>query len=140
MAIANLVDSFYKLSISTDGTKFNKIEHLQKCDVPSEEQVLDEVTSTEDHRTVKARVNFKEDGEVEFEYVLDPQDETHRMIQTTFDTGAEATFKLEFINVPSESRQFKGIIAKLTTNAEDTKKKIRKSGTITITSDVTKVA
>lgn len=140
MAVANLVDSFYKLSISTNGTKFDKIEHLQKCDVPSEELVLDDVTSTTDTRTVKARVNFKEDNEIEFEYVLDPQDEVHKAVQSAFDAGTECTFKLEFVHASSESRQFKGIIAKLTTSNDDTKKKIRKTGTITITGDVTKVA
>ena len=138
--VANLKDGFYTLSFSTNGTKWDKVEHLQKCGVPSEKKVLDEVTATDDNRVVKAPVNFFEEGEVEFEYVLDPDDLTHKALQTAYSSGAECHFKLEFKHAPSESRQFKGIIADLTTDNEDTKKKIRKQATITITGEVLPVA
>lgn len=137
--VANLKDSFYTLSVSTNGTKFDKIEHLQKCGVPAEEKVMDEVTATDDNRTINAPVNFFESGEVEFEIVLDPSDTVHQSLQTAFDNNTELTFKLEFAQAPKESRQFKGIISKYTTDNEDTKKKLRKMGTISITSAVTKL-
>lgn len=57
--VANLVDSFYQLFVSTDGEDFKKVEHLTKCSVPSDEKVLDDVTATDDKRTIKAVVDFK---------------------------------------------------------------------------------
>ncbi|OOS04372.1 hypothetical protein SAMN02745664_12434 [Moraxella cuniculi DSM 21768] len=137
--VANLKDSFYQLLVSTDGSQFKKIEHLQKAGVPSEEKVMDEVTSTDDNRTIKAPINFFEEGEVEFEIVLDPQDTVHQSLQTAFDAGTELHWRLTFTHAPAESRQFTGIISKYTTDNEDTKKKLRKQGTISITGAVTKV-
>lgn len=137
--VANLLDSFYTLSVSADGRTFKKVEHLQKCGVPTEEKVMDEVTASDDKRTVKAVVDFKEESEIEFEMVHEPQDEGQTIINTAFKSGAELTFKLEFVKATSESRQFKGIISKLTLDNEDTKKKLRKTGTISITGDVTEI-
>lgn len=98
---------------------------------------MDEVTATDDKRTVKAVVDFKEESEIEFELVHEPQDEGQTIINTAFKSGVELTFKLEFVKATSESRQFKGIISKLALDNEDTKKKLRKTGTISITGDVT---
>lgn len=138
-SIENLVDSFYTLHVSTDGAQFNKIPHLTSCSAPSEAKVLDDVTATDDNRTVNAPVNFRENGELDFEYVLNPDDETHQALQTAFDEGKELTFQIKYTKAQSESRQFKAIIAELTTNHEDTKKKLRKTGKLTITGDVTKI-
>ena len=138
--VENLVDSFYTLHVSATGTDYKKVEHLQKCDQPSEENVLDEVTATDDHRTVKAVVKFKEDSELEFEFILDPKDTTHQLIQKNFEDGKELHWQYKYTEAPSESRQFKGMISKLTTDSSDIKKKLRKTGTITITGDVTKIA
>lgn len=137
--VANLLDSFYTLSVSSDGQTFKKVEHLQKCGVPTEEKVMDEVTATDDRRTVKAVIDFKEESEIEFELVHEPQDEGQTIINAAFKSGAELTFKLEFAKAASESRQFKGIISKLSLDNEDTKKKLRKTGTISITGDVTEI-
>lgn len=137
--VANLLDSFYILSVSSDGRTFKKVEHLQKCGVPTEEKVMDEVTATDDRRTVKAVVDFKEESEIEFEFVHEPQDEGQKLINNAFTAGSELTFKLEFVQAASESRQFKGIISKLSLDNEDTKKKLRKTGTISITGDVTPI-
>lgn len=140
MSAENTKDSFYQLYVSADGTpsSFKKVERLTKCGVPSEAKVLDEVTATDDRRTVKVPVDFKEESELEFEYVLLPDDVTHKLIQSSFETGKELTFQLKFVEATSESRQFKGIISELTTDAEDTKKKLRKKGKISITADTTK--
>lgn len=137
--VANLLDGFYTLSVSSDGQTFKKVEHLQKCAVPTEEKVMDEVTATDDRRTVKAVVDFKEESEIEFEFVHEPDDEGQKIINTAFKSGAELTFKMEFTKAASESRQFKGIISKLSLDNEDTKKKLRKTGTISITGDVTEI-
>lgn len=140
MSAENTKDSFYQLFVSADGqaSTFKKVAHLTSCGVPSEAKVLDEITATDDRRTVKAPVDFKEESELEFEYVLLPDDTTHQLIQSSFDSGSELVFQLKFVEAPSESRQFKGVISELTTNAEDTKKKLRKKGKISITGDVTK--
>lgn len=137
--VANLLDSFYTLSVSTTEDDFKKVEHLQKCAVPTEEKVMDEVTATDDKRTVKAVVDFKEESEIEFEFVHEPNDEGQKIINTAFESGTELNFKLEFVKATSEGRKFKGIISKLTLDNEDTKKKLRKTGTISITGDVGKI-
>lgn len=140
MSAENTKDSFYQLFVSATGAaqSFKKIERLNSCGVPSEAKVLDEITSTDDRRTIKVPVDFKEESEIEFEYVLLPDDVTHQLLQTSFDGGKELTFQLKFIEAVSESRQFKGIISELTTDAEDTKKKLRKKGKISITGEITK--
>lgn len=140
MSIANTKDGFYQLHISTTGVSgtFYKVERLIKCSVPSDVKALDDITATDDKRIVKVPVAFKEDSEIEFEYVLLPEDTAHQMIQSSYDAGTQLTFQIRFTEVASESRQFQGIISELTTDAQDTKKKLRKTGKITITSDVIK--
>lgn len=139
-SVENTKDSFYQLFVSANGqaSSFKKVERLTKCGVPMEAKVLDEITATDDRRTVKAAVDFREDSELEFEYVLLPDDTTHQLLQSSFEGGKELTFQIKFLAASSESRQFKGIISELTTDAEDTKKKIRKKGKITITGEVIK--
>lgn len=140
MSAENTKDSFYQLWVSETGTSgtFKKINRLTKAVPPNEAKVLDDITATDDRRTVKAAVDFKEESEIELEYALLPDDETHQLIQTSFDTGKELYFQYKFVEVPTESREFKGMIAELTTDAEDTKKKLRKKGKITITGEVKK--
>lgn len=135
MAVENLVDAYYTLSVSTDSTTFNKIKHLQMCEPPVSEKMLDEVTATDDKRTVKAVVDFAEDSEIEFEYVLDPTDAQHTALQTAYDANTELTWQFKFVNASALSREFKGMISKLTPETDDTKKKIRMKGTITITNE-----
>lgn len=133
-------DSFYQLLVSSTGasSSFKKLERLLKCGVPSEAKVLDDITETDDRRQINAVVDFKENSEIELEYVLLPEDTVHQLMQTAFESGDEVYFQIKFIEAASESRQFKGIISELTTDAEDTKKKLRKKGKIVITGDVTK--
>lgn len=140
MSAENTKDAFYQLWVSADGQSgtFKKVERLTSCGVPSEAKVLDDITATDDRRTVNAVVDFREESEIEFEFALLPDDTTHQLIQTSSETGKELYFQLKFIEAPSESRQFKGLIAELTTDAEDTKKKLRKKGKITITGEVKK--
>lgn len=140
MAVANLADGFYSLHVKTTPSgQFAKIDHLQKCDPPTEEKVRDEVTATDDTQKIEVTVNFKEFSEIEFEYVLDSKNATHTALQKAYDDDAEVEFQFKFTHVPSENRQFKGKISKLTVDGDDPKKKLRKKGTITITGDVTKI-
>lgn len=137
MAVDNLVDAYYTLHVSTDGSTFEKVEYLQKCDPVVEEKTLDEVTPTDAKRTVKAVVDFTEDSEIDFEFVLDPADVQHLAIQAAYDDNTELTWQFKFTNAPTLSREFKGMVSKLTPSTDDTKKKIRMQGTITITSEPT---
>lgn len=137
--VANLVDSFYQLFVSTDGEDFKKVEHLTKCSVPSDEKVLDDVTATDDKRTIKAVVDFKEESEIEFEFVVDPEDAAQKLVQKAFDDGSGLHFQLKFVKASSESRKFTGLISKLSVDNEDTKRKLRKTATIAITGDVSKI-
>lgn len=111
---------------------FKKVERLLKCDPPNEAK------TTDDRRQVNAVVDFKEGSELEFEYVFLQGDTTHALLQTNFESGAEMIFQIRFAEAPSESRQFKGVIKELTTDASDPKKKLRKKGKISMTSDATK--
>lgn len=140
MSAENAKDSFYQLFVSANGQaqSFKKVILLQKCGVPSEAKVLDDITATDDRREIKVPVDFKEGSEIDFEYVLDPADTTHQLLQTSFEGAKELVFQLKFVEVPTESRQFKGIISELTTDNDDTKKKLRKKGKISITGEVTK--
>lgn len=137
--VENTKDSFYQLFVSSTGasSSFKKLERLLKCGVPSEAKTLDDITATDDRRQINAVVDFKENSEIELEYVLLPNDTVHQLMQTAFESGDEVHFQIKFVEA-TESRQFKGIISELTTDAEDTKKKIRKKGKIVITGEVTK--
>lgn len=139
MAVENLVDSFYQLLVSSTESEFKKVKHLQKCEPPTSEKTLDDVTATDDTRTVKAVVNFTEDSEIEFEFVLDPADEQHLLIQSAYEDDTELNWQYKLVKATGLSRQFKGMVSKLTPNTDDNKKKVRMTGTITITSDPTKV-
>lgn len=139
MAVANLVDGFYSVHVSKTGTDFKKVGHLQKFAFPTEQKVLDDVTSTDDTRQIQAVVGFKENGELDFEYVIDPTDEGQALIQAAFEAGSELSFQVKFVNLASENRTFKGLVAELSVDNDDTKKKLRKKGKITTTTDTTKI-
>ena len=137
MAVENLVDAYYTLNVSTEGATFTKVKHLISCEPPPSEKKLDDVTTTDDKRTVKAVVDFTEDSEIDFEYALNQEDPTHLAIQAAYDANTELEWQFKFVNAPTLSRQFKGIVSKLTPQTDDTKKKIRMMSTITITSEPT---
>lgn len=134
---ANLADSFYTAHYSIDGRVFKKIPALQSADVPSEERVLDEVTTTDSKRKIEVPVDFVESGEWKFEYAYEEGNADHTALQKAYDDKTELTFQLKFPTAASLNRQFKGIISGLTTKAEG-KKKIRKEATVSITSDLLK--
>ncbi len=138
MAVANLVDSFYTVHVSKSDSDFKKIGHLQEFGLPNDQKTLDDVTATDDTRQIQAVVGFKENGELEFEYVIEPNDEGQKLIQSAFDDGNELTFQVKFVNLASENRQFKGLVAELSVDNSDTKKKLRKKGKITTTTDISK--
>lgn len=144
MSVDKTKDSFYTLYVANATTPapqasaFKKVERLLKCGMPNEAKTTDDITATDDRRQVNAVVDFKEGAELDFEYVLLQGDATHALLQTNFESGVEMIFQIRFAEMPTESRQFKGIISELTTDADDTKKKLRKKGKIVMTSDSTK--
>lgn len=137
MAVENLVDAYYTLNVSEAGTTFAKTKHLLSCEPPTSEKTLDNVTATDDKRTVKAVVDFTEDSEIDFEFALDPDNTEHLLIQAAYADNTELTWQFKFTNAPTLSREFKGMVSKLTPQTDDTKKKIRMMGTITITNEPT---
>ena len=141
MSVANLVDTRYQLLVATDdqGAVFKKLNHLEKCAYPSLEKVMDEVTPTDANRTIKAPVNFIEEGEIEFSFVLDPQDEVHTALQTAFKEGKKVVCQLKITKADALNVQFDALIANLTPNLDDIKKKVRMDGRLTITSDLSPV-
>lgn len=144
MSVDKTKDAFYSLYVANAATPapqasaFKKVERLLSCGMPNESKTTDDITATDDRRQVNGVVDFKEESELEFEYVFVQGDTTHALLQTNFESGIEMIFQIRFAEAPSESRQFKGIIKELTTDASDTKKKLRKKGKITMTSDATK--
>lgn len=134
MAVENLVDNYYQLHVSSDALAFNKITHLTEAGFPTQEKMLDDITSTDDRITVNAVVDFRENSTLEFTYVYDPSDLQHQSLQTAFDANTELDWRFVFVNAPSLSREFKGFLSNLTPDTDDPRQKTRMSGTITITS------
>lgn len=139
-SLENLVDGSHSLHVSSDGVEFFKVGHLQKCDHPSEEKVLHEVTATDDRRTIKAPVDFVEESSIDIEYFLDTKDPAHQLLQTSFEGRKEVFFQLKYTFAPDESRQFKGMVASLSPDGVKPNEKILKSGKISITGDVTRIS
>lgn len=132
---ANLADSFYTVHYSTDGQTFKKIPALQEADVPSEEAVLDEVTTTDSKRKIEVPVDFVEDGEWSFTYAHDESNADHKALQKAYKDKSELTFQIKFPTAPTLNCEFKGIISALNIKAE-VKKKIRREAKVSITSNI----
>lgn len=134
MSVENLVDNYYQLHVSEDGTAFNKIDHLTEAGFPNQEKMLDDVTPTDAKITINAVVDFRESSTLEFTYVYDPINVQHDALQTAFDTNSELDWRFVFVNAPDLSREFKGFLSNLTPATDDPRQKTRMTGTITITS------
>lgn len=134
MAVENLVDNYYQLHVSSDGTAFDKIAHVTEAGFPSQEKMLDDVTSTDDRTTINAVVDFRENSTLEFTYVYDPDDVQHTLLQTSFDANTELDWRFVFVNASGLSREFKGFLSNLTPATDDPRQKTRMNGTLTITS------
>ena len=135
MSVENLVDSIYRLFVKTADATYTKVPRLLKCDPPVEDPVLDDVTATDDRRTVKVAVDFTEDSELEFEYVYKTDSAEQQAIQDAYDNKTELDFKYVYVTAPTLSRSFKATIVKLTPDASDKKQKMRMKGTLSITSN-----
>lgn len=134
MAVENLVDNYYQLHVSEDGTEFTKIDHVTEAGFPSQEKMLDDVTSTDDKTTINAVVDFRENSTIEFTYVYDPENVQHTLLQTSFDANTELTWRFVFVNASGLSREFEGLLSNLTPATDDPRQKTRITGAITITS------
>ena len=139
MAKENLVDSFYTLGLDTVGDKigYKKIPHLQKCAPISQEKVKDEITDTDDTQEEFAIVNFKKNGDVEFEIVYDPKDPTHLKLDQMFADNSYGHFEY-FLTQAKQGKTFDAQLMKWEEVTETKTQKLRKKGTLTI-SNVTPI-
>ena len=133
MAKENLVDSFYTLGLDTVGDKigYKKIPHLQKAAVPIQEKVKDDITSTDDRQEEFAIVNFKKNGDIEFEVVYDSKDPTHLKLDQMFKDNSYGNFEYWLV----DAKQGKTFGAQLMSWEEVTEtktQKLRKKGTLTL--------
>lgn len=139
MAKENLVDSFYTLGLDTVGDKvaYKKIPHLQKCAPISQEKVKDEITDTDDTQEEFAIVNFKKNGDVEFEIVYDPKDPTHLKLDQMFADNSYGNFEYWLIGA-KQGKTFNAQLMSWEDVTETKTQKLRKKGTLTI-SNVTPI-
>ena len=133
MAKENLVDSFYTLGLDTVGDKigYKKIPHLQKCAPISREKVKDEITNTDDTQEEFAIVNFKKNGDVDFEIVYDPKDPTHLKLDQMFEDNSYENFEY-FLTQAKQGKTFYAQLMKWEEVTETKTQKLRKKGTLTI--------
>lgn len=139
MAKENLVDSFYTLGLDTVGDKigYKKIPHLQKCAPISQEKVKDEITETDDTQEEFAIVNFKKNGDVEFEIVYDPKDPIHLKLDQMFNDNSYGRFEY-FLTQAKQGKTFDAQLMSWEEVTETKTQKLRKKGTLTI-SNVTPI-
>ena len=129
-------DSQYKLEFSADnGTTKHKVPILQESDYPEETPVLDDITPTDAHRTIKAKVDFVEDGTVKGQYIYKEGDAAAIALKTAYDNDTALTWYLTFEDAPGLNVEFDGFLAKHTPKPKK-KEKIRVDFEISITSDL----
>lgn len=133
MAKENLVDSFYTLGLDTVGDKvgYKKIPHLQKCAPISREKVKDEITDTAATQEEFAIVNFRKNGDVDFEIVYDPKDPTHLKLDQMFEDNSYGRFEY-FLTQAKQGKTFDAQLMNWEEVAETKTQKLRKKGTLTI--------
>ena len=92
-----------------DKTGYKKIPHLQKAAPPKQEKVKDEITDTDDRQEEFAIVDFKKNGDIEFEVVYDPKDPTHLKLDQMFEDNSYGHFEYWLV----EAKQGKTFDAQL---------------------------
>ena len=110
---------------------------MQKAAPPTQEKVKDEITDTNNRQEEFAIVNFKKNGDIEFEVVYDPKDPTHLKLDQMFKDNSYGHFEYWLV----EAKQGKTFDAQLMSWEEVTEtktQKLRKKGTLTI-SNVTPI-
>lgn len=136
----NLADSQHTLEFSTDGgATWQKVPVLQESPYPEEEPVLDDITPTDAHRTVKAKVDFIEDGTFKGTFIYKEGDTAVNALRQAYKDSKTLDWRLKFEDAPSLNTQFEGFIAKFTPRPE-IKKKIRVEFEVSVTSELKPVA
>lgn len=132
MAKENIVDSFHRLNIDVDGTgtTFTKIPHLQSCEPPMGEKTTDNITATDDQEEVTVIVDFKKNGQIEFEIVYDQTDPTHTKLDQMWVDNSYADFEYELVKI-NRKKTFTAQLMKWQ-EAVDKEKKLRMKGTLVI--------
>lgn len=131
----DLADSQYTLEYSVDGTIFKKVPRLEEAPYPEETPVLDDVTTTDSHRTIKVPVDFFDEGSIKGSLIHKKDDPDILALNAAYKAKKTLTWRLKFADDPALDVQFEGLIAKFMVKAEK-KKKIRREFEITITSDL----
>ena len=132
-----LADSQHKLEYSADGgTTWTKVPVLQEADYPEETPVTDDITPTDAHRTIKAKVDFVEDGTIKGQFVYKEGGTEGTALKAAYDDDKTLLWRITFEDAPSLNTQFEGFIAKFSIKAE-AKKKIRVDFEVSITSELT---
>lgn len=136
----NLADSQHKLEFSTDDkATWQKVPVLQEADYPEETPVTDDVTPTDAHRTVKAKVDFIEDGTIKGQFVYKEGGTQGIALKQAYNENKTLNWRMTFEDAPSLNIEFDGFLSKFVVKAEN-KKKIRVDFEISITSELTKPA
>lgn len=138
LEVEDLADSQYTLEYSLDGTAYNKVPALQNADYPDENPVLDDVTPTDAHRTIKEKVDFFDDGAIKGQLVYKEGRQAEIDLKKAYDDNKTLFWRIKFEDAPSLNQQFQGQVTKWAPKAEK-KKKIRVDFELTITSDLTPI-
>lgn len=132
MAKENIVDSFHRLNMDIDGlgTTFTKIPHLQSCEPPLAEKTSDTITATDDQEEVEVLVDFRKNGQIEFEIVYDPIDPTHMALDAMWADNSYSDFEYELVKI-NRKKTFTAQLIKWQ-EVVDKEKKLRMKGTLII--------
>lgn len=139
LEVEDLADSQYTLEYSIDGGKtYNKVPALQNADYPADNPVLDDVTPTDAHHTVKEKVDYSDDSTIKGQFVYKEGRQAEIDLKTAYDTNKTLFWRQKFEDAPSLTCQYQGQVTKWSPKAEK-KKKIRVDIEITRTSDLTPI-
>lgn len=134
----DLADSQFTLEFSADGTAWQEVPVLQEADYPESNPVLDDITPTDAHRKIEARVDFIEDGSIKGQFVFKSGGTADAALKAAYDDDTELHWRFKFEDAPEFNTQFLGKLVKFTVKPEK-KKKIRVDFELSITSDLTPV-
>lgn len=134
-----LVNTQYTWEIATDDVPtFNKVEFLNKMDMPNLPKTVVDVTPSDATHTINAVANFRETGELPFTLYYIPTDPQHIALKAAFNAGTTFKNKIKFVDAASEGFAFDGMLKEFNLVAEQ-KDMLKVEGVLVISSDVTAV-
>lgn len=134
-----LVNTQYTWEIATDDVPtFNKVEFLNKMDMPKLPKTVVDVTPTDVTHTINAVANFRETSEMAFTLYYMPADAQHIELKNAFNNGTTFKNKIKFTDAPNEGFVFDGMLKEFNLVAEQ-KDMLKVEGVLVISSEVTAV-